>query len=151
MGVNLHGNSGSRRGRSTRSAGGFNDINITPFVDVMLVLLIIFMVAAPMMTTGVTVNLPKAQASSLPGNDEPISVSIKRDGKVFIQTTETSVEKLGAKLQAILGEKKETRIFVRGDTAIDYGQVMQVIGAINAAGYSKVALLTDTAGTPAKR
>ena len=91
MGANLHGNGGGRRGRSTRSAGGFNDINITPFVDVMLVLLIIFMVAAPMMTTGVTVNLPKAQASSLPGNDEPVSVSIKRDGKVFVQTTETTV------------------------------------------------------------
>ncbi len=153
MAANLPGNGGlgHRRGRSTRSAGGFNDINITPFVDVMLVLLIIFMVAAPMMTTGVTVNLPKTQTTSIPGNDEPISVSIKRDGTVFIQTTETSVEKLGAKLQAILGEKKDTRIFVRGDTAIDYGQVMRVIGAINSAGYSKVALLTDTSGIPAKR
>ena len=150
MGANLPSSGsafGRRRGRSTRSAGGFNDINITPFVDVMLVLLIIFMVAAPMMTTGVTVNLPKTQSSSLPGNDEPISVSIKRDGKVFIQTTETSIEKLGAKLTAIAGENKDTRIFVRGDTAIDYGQVMQVIGAINSAGYSKVALLTDTASS----
>jgi biopolymer transport protein TolR len=146
MGSNLHGSGGSRRGRGGRSAGGFNDINITPFVDVMLVLLIIFMVAAPMMTTGVTVNLPKTQASSLPGNDEPISVSIKRDGRVFIQTTETKIDQLGTKLQAILGEKKETRIFVRGDTSIDYGQVMTVIGAINAAGFNKVALLTDTSG-----
>jgi biopolymer transport protein TolR len=142
---------GGRRSRSTRNSGGFNEINVTPFVDVMLVLLIIFMVAAPMMTTGVTVSLPKTQASSIPGNDEPISVSIKRDGTVFIQTTETSVEQLGTKLQAILGEKKDTRIFVRGDTSIDYGQVMRVIGAINSAGYSKVALLTDTSGVPTKR
>jgi biopolymer transport protein TolR len=150
MGAQLQGG-GSRRSRSTRNSGGFNEINVTPFVDVMLVLLIIFMVAAPMMTTGVTVSLPKTQASSIPGNDEPISVSIKRDGTVFIQTTETSVEQLGTKLQAILGEKKDTRIFVRGDTAIDYGQVMRVIGAINSAGYSKVALLTDTSGVPTKR
>jgi biopolymer transport protein TolR len=149
MGANLPGTGGlgHRRGRrSSRSSGGFNEINITPFVDVMLVLLIIFMVAAPMMTTGVTVNLPKTQSSSLPGNDEPISVTIKRDGTVFIQTTEVPLDKLGVRLKAILGEKKDTRIFVRGDTAIDYGQVMLVIGAINAAGYSKVALLTDTAG-----
>lgn len=142
---------GSRRGRSTRTAGGFNEINITPFVDVMLVLLIIFMVAAPMLTTGVTVSLPKAQASSVPGNDEPISISIKADGTVYIQNTVTPVNLLGKKLYAILGEKKETRIFVRGDTAIDYGQVMQVIGEINGAGYTKVALLTDMSGLPAKR
>jgi biopolymer transport protein TolR len=145
MGANLPGTGGlgHRRGRSTRSAGGFNDINITPFVDVMLVLLIIFMVAAPMMTTGVTVNLPKTKSSAVPGNDEPISITIKRDGTIYIQTTQTKLDSLGTKLQAILGEKKETRIFVRGDTSIDYGQVMKVIGEVNAAGYSKVALLTD--------
>lgn len=147
MGANLPSGGGNsrRRGRSTRSAGGFNDINITPFVDVMLVLLIIFMVAAPMMTTGVTVNLPKAQSSAVPGNDEPMSISIKADGTVYIQDTPTPVESLGKKLQSVLGEKKETRIFVRGDTRIDYGQVMRVIGEINAAGYTKVALLTNTA------
>ncbi|MES2984630.1 MAG: protein TolR [Pseudomonadota bacterium] len=150
MGAQLQG--GSRRGhRSTRSAGGFNDINVTPFVDVMLVLLIIFMVAAPMMTTGVSVNLPKAQSSTLAGNDEPISVSIKGDGTVYIQNTATPIETLGTKLQAILGEKKETRIFVRGDKSIDYGQVMRVIGEINGAGYTKVALLTDTSGGAARK
>jgi len=142
---------GNRRGRSTRNSGGFNDINITPFVDVMLVLLIIFMVAAPMMTTGVTVNLPKTKSSAVPGNDEPISITIKRDGTIYVQTTETKLDNLGTKLQAILGEKKETRIFVRGDTSIDYGQVMRVIGEVNAAGYSKVALLTDMPGTAPKR
>lgn len=154
MGANLPGTGGigQRRGRrASRSSGGFNEINVTPFVDVMLVLLIIFMVAAPMMTTGVTVNLPKTQTSTVPGNDEPISVSIKRDGSVYIQNTEVSVEKLGSKLKAILGEKKDTRIFVRGDAAIDYGQVMQVIGAVNAAGYNKVALLTDSGGATPKK
>ncbi len=151
MGANLPSSSSSgRRGRSTRSAGGFNEINVTPFVDVMLVLLIIFMVTAPMMTTGVTVNLPKAESSAVPGNDEPVNVSIKRDGSVYIQNSETSVEKLGAKLKAILGEKKETRIFVRGDTSIDYGQVMRVISEINAAGFTKVALLTNPAAASDK-
>ena len=140
-----------RRGRSTRSSGGFNEINVTPFVDVMLVLLIIFMVTAPMMTTGVTVNLPKAQSSSVPGNDEPISVSIKSDGTVYIQNTVTPVEFVGSKLKAILGEKKETRIFVRGDTSIDYGQVMRVIGEINGAGFTKVALLTNAAANPPRQ
>jgi biopolymer transport protein TolR len=144
---------GSRRGRgrSTRNAGGFNDINITPFVDVMLVLLIIFMVAAPMMTTGVTVNLPKTQASTVPGNDEPVSVTIKADGTVYIQSTAATIDNLGEKLKAILGEKKETRIFLRGDTAIDYGQVMRVVGAINGAGYTKIALLTDMSGVAPRK
>jgi biopolymer transport protein TolR len=152
MGASMNRGGGSRgRGRSTRNAGGFNDINITPFVDVMLVLLIIFMVAAPMMTTGVTVNLPKTQASSVPGNDEPINISIKGDGTVYIQNTVTPVNLLGLKLKAILGEKKETRIFVRGDTAIDYGQVMKVIGEINGAGFTKVALLTDMSGVAPKK
>lgn len=148
MGASLPSGGGRRRGRSTRSAGGFNEINVTPFVDVMLVLLIIFMVAAPMMTTGVTINLPKTQASPVPGNDEPVSVSIKRDGTVYIQNTAVKVETLGAKLQAIAGEKKETRIFVRGDTQIDYGEVMRVISAINGAGYTKVALITDPSPQP---
>ena len=141
---------GGRRGR-TRSAGGFNEINVTPFVDVMLVLLIIFMVAAPMMTTGVTVDLPKTKASAVPGNDEPVNVSIKSDGSVWLQNTKVNVSELGTKLEAIRGEKKDTRIFVRGDTSIDYGQVMKVVGELNSAGFTKVALLTDQAGVPTKK
>ena len=152
MGASMNRGGGSRgRGRNTRNSGGFNDINITPFVDVMLVLLIIFMVAAPMMTTGVTVNLPKTQASPIPGNDEPISVTVKADGSVYIQNTETTVEKLGATLKAQSHEKTDTRIIVRGDTSIDYGQVMKVIGAINMAGYTKVALQTDMSSLPPKK
>ena len=141
------GGSGSRgrRGR-TRASGGFNEINVTPFVDVMLVLLIIFMVAAPMMTTGVKVDLPKTKSTAVPGNDEPLAVTIKSDGTVYIQSSKIEVSSLGKKLQSILGEKKETRIFVRGDTSVDYGAVMKVIGEINGAGYMKVALLTDLSG-----
>lgn len=138
---------GSRHGRGrTRSSGGFNEINVTPFVDVMLVLLIIFMVAAPMMTTGVKVDLPNTKSTAVPGNDEPLSVTITADGDVYIQNTKVKVETLGKKIRAILGEKKETRIFVRGDTTVDYGAVMRVIGEINQAGYMKVALLTDLSG-----
>lgn len=146
MGMGMQ-SGGQRRGRrGTSRAGGFNEINITPFVDVMLVLLIIFMVTAPMMTSGVVIDLPKAKSAALGGTDEPISVTVKRDGSVYIQNTETSIEKLGPKLQAILGEKVETRIFVRGDSSADYGDVMKAISAITVAGYSKVALLTDQSG-----
>lgn len=128
--------------RSRRRREGFSDINMTPFIDVMLVLLIIFMIAAPMMTAGVKVDLPDADAKALPGNDEPLSVTIRKDGQIFIQKTPTELEDLAPKLFAVLGEKKETRIFVRGDTAIHYGRVMQVIGTITTAGYNKVALVT---------
>jgi len=140
MGVKLSsGNGGSRSYRSRQ----FNEINVTPFVDVMLVLLIIFMVTAPMMTTGVAVDLPDSQAKALPGNDEPLSVTVTADGTIFIQDTAVQLEELQARLGAIVGEKRDTRIFVRGDTAIGYGLVMRVIGEINAAGMTKVALITE--------
>jgi biopolymer transport protein TolR len=124
----------------------FSDINVTPMVDVMLVLLIIFMVTAPMLTTGVTVDLPESSSSPVSGDDEPLSVSVKKDGSLFIQETPVSVEDLGVKLDAIAGQKKETRIFVRGDKDIDYGTMMKVVAAINSAGFLKVALLTDSSG-----
>ncbi len=139
MGANL---SQGGRGRGYRRRQ-FDDINVTPFVDVMLVLLVIFIVTAPMLTAGVSVDLPDAQAKPVPGNDEPISISVTKSGAIFIQETEVPLAELGAKLNAIVGEKRDTRIFVRGDTAIDYGQVMRVIGEINAAGLSKVALITE--------
>lgn len=147
MGAKLGGGTGTR-GRSRRSIGSnkFTEINVTPFVDVMLVLLVIFMVAAPMMTTGVTVDLPKSKASSVPGTDEPLSVSIKANQAIYIQDTEVSIETLGPKITNIVGEKKDTRIFVRGDKNIDYGFVMRVIGELNAAGLTKVALITTSAG-----
>lgn len=129
----------------------FTEINVTPMVDVMLVLLIIFMVAAPMLTTGVQVELPKASSQPLAGQDEPLIVSIQTDGKVFVQKTQVTLEELGPKLKAIAGEKIETRIFVRGDRAVDYGRVMRVVGAINMAGFTKVALITEQTGESSSR
>ena len=129
-----------------------SDINVTPFVDVMLVLLVIFMVTAPMLTAGVQVNLPDSKAAPLQGQDEPLTITVTSNGKVFLQKTEISVSELGTKLKAIAGEKKDTRIFVRGDKSVDYGKVMQAVGEINAAGFSKVALITEsTASAPGKR
>lgn len=137
------------RGRGYRKQQ-FNEINVTPFVDVMLVLLIIFMVTAPMLTAGVQVDLPDASAKPVAGTDEPLAVSVTKGGDVFIQDTKVTIDDLAAKLQAIAGEKRDTRIFVRGDTSIDYGAVMKVVSEINNAGFSKVALITDAAA-PAKR
>lgn len=132
------------RGRGYRRQQ-FSEINVTPFVDVMLVLLIIFMVTAPMLTAGVSVDLPESSAKPVPGTDEPLTVSVTASGEVYIQETLVSMETLQAKLNAIVGEKRDTRIFVRGDKGIDYGLVMRVIGEINAAGLTKVALITEAA------
>ena len=144
MGASLGGggSGGSRDSRRYRKQR-FTEINVTPMVDVMLVLLIIFMVAAPMLTTGVQVELPKAKSEPVQGQDAPVSVSVKHDGKIFINETPVTIEELGSKLKAITGEKTDTRIFVRGDSGVDYGKVMAVIGEVNAAGLTKVALITD--------
>ncbi len=143
MGAQLGGGN-NRRGR--RISGGFTEINVTPFVDVMLVLLVIFMVTAPMLTAGVEVELPDSKASSVQGKDEPLTVSIKADGIIFVQETKILEGSLIPKLKAIAGEKMDTRIFVRGDTNVDYGQVMKVVGEISYAGFKKVALITENKG-----
>ncbi len=123
------------------------EINVTPFVDVMLVLLIIFMVAAPLMTVGVEVDLPKTAASALPGdNEEPLTVTLTADGRVQIQTTEVTRDELIGKLRAIAAERSSDRVYLRADGAIPYAQVMQVMGALNAGGFSNVGLVTDTGG-----
>lgn len=131
---------GGGRGRSHSPVA---EINVTPMVDVMLVLLIIFMVTSPLMVAGVTVDLPETSAAPVTGQDEPLSITIDAKGDVYIQETRISMSELIPKLQAITGEKKDTRIFIRGDTKIDYGKVMEVVGNINAAGFNKVALLTE--------
>ncbi|MDN3565669.1 protein TolR [Paeniroseomonas aquatica] len=145
MAASLNGARGGR-GRRYRPMA---EINVTPLVDVMLVLLIIFMVAAPLMTVGVPVDLPKTQASALNQDNEPITISVNPEGKIFLQETEVPLEGLVAQLQAIAGEAaqgpnaQERRIFVRGDKAISYGRVMEVMGTISAGGFSKVALLAE--------
>ena len=121
-----------------------SEINVTPLVDVMLVLLIVFMVAAPLMTVGVPVDLPETRAKPLQGDSEPINISLDRDHKVFLQETEIDPETLVAKLEAIAKNGYDERIFVRGDTAVNYGAVMKVMGALNAAGYKKIGLVTGS-------
>ena len=151
MGASLGG--GGRRG-SRRGFRPMADINVTPMVDVMLVLLVIFMITAPLMTAGVQVDLPKSKAGAIKGDDKPVSVSIKADGTVWLQETAIGVEELAPKLRAIMAEKPEQRIFVRADAGIAYGKVMEVMGAINAAGFPHVALLTQPApegGSPPRK
>jgi biopolymer transport protein TolR len=132
----------SRRG-GRRQTRAMSEINVTPMVDVMLVLLIIFMVTAPLLTSGVEVDLPEATSAAIKGEDEPLAVSVNAQGSIFVQDTEVTLETLAARLAAVSDRNEDLRIFVRGDRAIDYGRVMQVVGTINAAGYRKVALLTD--------
>jgi biopolymer transport protein TolR len=131
--------------RSSRSKRGstMSDINITPFVDVMLVLLIVFMVTAPLMTVGIPVDLPETEASSINEKTEPLTVSVTKDGKIFLQETELELAALVPRLVAITGENPDARIFVRGDQTVNYGAVVQVMGSINAAGYKRVALLAE--------
>ena len=131
-----------RRGRRKRQQP-MSDINVTPFVDVMLVLLVVFMVTAPLLTVGVPVDLPKAQASLIQEPDEPLSVSIDFEGRVYVQDSEIDLRKLTARLIAVTGANPDIRIFVRGDKTIDYGRVMQVMSTINAAGFKRVALITE--------
>ena len=119
------------------------EINTTPLVDVMLVLLIVFMIAAPLLTSGVAVDLPQAESSPLPGQDEPLSVTVDAGGRIYLHESEIGLDQLAPRLQAITGRKPDARIFVRGDKGVDYGTVMGVVSAINQAGFTKVALLTE--------
>ena len=138
------------RGRRRRGGGHrpMSEINVTPFVDVMLVLLIIFMVAAPLLTTGVPVELPKATASALPAEDEqPLTISITADGRVIIQ--ETEVEDMSTfipKLRAIAAERNNDKVFLRADGSISYEAVMLVMGALNQGGFHNIGLVTDSGG-----
>jgi biopolymer transport protein TolR len=129
--------------RGARRHRPMAEINVTPFVDVMLVLLIVFMVTAPLLTVGVTVDLPETASSPLPGQDEPLTVSVARDGTVFLQDSAIDLPDLGPRLLAITERRPDARIFVRGDKVIDYGRVMAVVGAIHSAGFTKVALVTE--------
>ena len=131
-----------KRGRGRRSAM-MAEINVTPFVDVMLVLLIVFMVTAPLLTVGVPIDLPESQAKSIEQDKEPLTVSVNDKGQVFLQNTEIAVEELVPKLKAIGKGGTDERIYVRGDRKVDYGTVMRVMGRLSAAGYRRVALVTE--------
>jgi biopolymer transport protein TolR len=133
---------GGRRHRGRRRAM-MSEINVTPFVDVMLVLLIVFMVAAPLLTVGVPIDLPESQAKSIDQDREPLTVSVNDKGQVFLQNTEIPVDELVPKLKAIAKNGADERIYVRGDRKVDYGTVMRVMGRLSAAGYRRVALVTE--------
>jgi len=123
-----------------------SEINVTPFVDVMLVLLIVFMVSAPLLTVGVPIDLPQSQAKALEQNNEPLTVSIDVDGKVYLQNNEIKLDDLVPKLKAIIdarGGSPNDLIYVRGDKKVDYGTMMRVMGRISGAGYHRVALVTE--------
>ncbi len=136
-----------RRRRRARRHVAMSEINVTPFVDVMLVLLIIFMVAAPLLTVGVPVELPKTAATPLAAeNQEPLTITVTADGRLSIQDTETPAEELIPKLRAIAAERTGDKVFLRADGAIPYEVVVQVMGALNAGGFSNIGLVTETGG-----
>jgi biopolymer transport protein TolR len=142
MGVSSGGGGGGRRRRGRKKAV-MSEINITPMVDVMLVLLIIFMVAAPMMTAGVPIDLPTSSAAAMPNQADPVTVGVTPEGAVFIDETPVQEADLVAQLAALGVDGAEDRIFLRGDTSANYGAVMRVMGVLSAGGYSKIGLITQ--------
>ena len=146
-GVMKRGGGGGRRGRRRGSAAAMSEINVTPFVDVMLVLLIIFMVAAPMMQVGVPIELPDTAATAMPDEqEEPLTISITADGLLLIQDTEITDEDLIPKLKAIAANRTSDKVFLRADGALAYQRVAQVMGALNAGGFNNIGLVTDAGG-----
>ena len=138
---------GGRRGRRRGKAAAMSEINVTPFVDVMLVLLIIFMVAAPMLTVGVPVKLPNTAATAFSTEqEEPLTITLTADGKVMIQNSEVADAEMIPKLRAIAAERTSNKVFLRADGAIAYERVAQVMGALNAGGFNEIGLVTDAEG-----
>ncbi len=132
---------GGSRGHVRRRRAPMSEINVTPMVDVMLVLLIIFMITAPLLSVGVPVDLPRTKASVITGQDEPLVISVDREGRIYLQETELELDQLVARLRAITRSKPDTRIFVRGDKTVTYGRIIEVMGTVSAAGFSRVALI----------
>ncbi|HDR29416.1 protein TolR [Rhodovulum sp.] len=141
-------NSGGKRvRRHRRHPPAMSEINVTPFVDVMLVLLIIFMVAAPLLTVGVPVELPRTAAEALPAaQEEPLAVTLTADGSILLQDTEVEADGLIPKLRAVAAERRDNKVYLRADGAISYQRVVQVMGALNAAGFRDIGLVTDSGG-----
>jgi biopolymer transport protein TolR len=143
MGAMFGGGYIRRRSRSGRNYQPMSEINVTPFVDVMLVLLIIFMVTAPLLTVGVPIDLPRTDAKQLEGDKQPLTISVTSEGKVFLQETEIPLGQIVPKLVAITKSGYNERIFVRGDRATSYGTVIKVMATISAAGFRRIALVTE--------
>ena len=137
----------SRKGRGRARSQPMSEINVTPFVDVMLVLLIIFMVAAPLLTVGVPLELPKTAAQAVPAEpEEPLSVSVTPEGPIMVMTTEVPEEELVTRLRAVAEERQSDKIYLRADGAIPYARIMEVMGALNAAGFNNIVLVTEAGG-----
>ena len=139
MGADMQAFEGRRR---RRSRAPISQINVTPFVDVMLVLLVIFMITAPLLTVGVQVDLPETEAGPIRGGDEPLTITITKENVIYLQETEVQLGDLVPKLMAISERRTDTRIFMRADKDIPYGRVMEVMGTVTRAGFKKVALVT---------
>jgi biopolymer transport protein TolR len=135
---------GGRSGYSNKRHAQMSEINVTPFVDVMLVLLVVFMVTAPLLTVGVPIDLPNSKANNLPENNNPLSITINKEGKLYLQDEEIELNQLIARITVIFENRKEDRIYVHGDEGVSYGRVMQIMGLLNGNGFSRVALVTDT-------
>ena len=142
MSMGTAGRGGRGHRRRGRHHGLMSEINVTPFVDVMLVLLIIFMVAAPLLTVGVPIDLPETRANAMNPETQPITISVNENGQIYLQETEIPLDEVVAKLSAIATTGYEERIYVRGDKTTNYGIVMQVMARIQAAGYTKIGLVT---------
>lgn len=150
MGINIQSGSGRSRGGYRKSYRPMSDINVTPFIDVMLVLLIVFMVTAPLLSAGIPVDLPKTEAAAMSEKDEkPLEVAVNKSGEIYIGETKVTREALLEKLSAITGDDMERRVFIKADQGLSYGDVMAILGSINKAGYKKVALITEP--TPSQR
>jgi len=133
-------------GSNRRRGGGrtlVSEINVTPLVDVMLVLLVVFMITAPLLTVGVPVDLPKTKAKAIAEAEEPLVISVDAEGKIYIQDTPVDLENLVPRLRAITESKPDTRIYVRGDKSINYGRIVEVMGTVNIAGFTRVALVAE--------
>ncbi len=147
MGAGVVKKSGGRRGKRRGHSAAMSEINVTPFVDVMLVLLIIFMVAAPLLTVGVPVQLPETAANALPTEqEEPLTITMVADGRLMIQETETAEGELIPRLQAIAAERTSKKLFLRADGTIPYERVAQMMGALNRGGFNEIGLVTEVGG-----
>ena len=147
MATPIYGGTGRANGRGRYRP--MSEINVTPLVDVMLVLLVVFMVTAPLLTVGVPVDLPQTQAPPINEPKEPLVITVNRDGVIFIQETSVPVEQLVARLQAVTGGNPEAALYVRGDKEINYGRVLEVMSLVSAAGFHKVSLVAEAPKTRA--
>lgn len=149
MGMGIAPGGGSQRGRRGRSAAApLSEINVTPMVDVMLVLLIVFMVAAPLMTMGVPIDLPKTDAQAMPLERKPVTVTVTPDGALSVDGDPVTLETLIAAVATRAAEGTDERLYVRGDASVAYGAIMEVMGALSAAGYGQIGLITEKKDTP---